>query len=110
MAKVNGPLFSIDARGALADSIVFSVWKGINYVRQYVIPFNPKTVDQTAVRDAFASYVAHWKLLIAGDQTLWNDRVDELGYQMSGFNFYVQQCFEQGLDPDADPWVDPVLP
>lgn len=110
MAKVNGPLFSIDARGALADAIVFAAWKGINYVRQYVIPFNPKTVDQMVIRNAFASYVAHWQLLLPAVQGEWNDRVEILGYAMSGFNFYVQQCFKQNIDPVADPWVDPILP
>lgn len=110
MAKVTGPLFSIDARGALADAIVFSSWKGIPYVRQYVIPFNPQTVDQMEIRDAFAVYVSKWQLLIAGDKLLWNARVEILGYAMSGFNFYVQQCFVQDLDPLAEPWVDPILP
>jgi len=46
MAKVTGPLMSMDASGKLGDAIVFSKWKGINYVRQYVIPANPEDPDQ----------------------------------------------------------------
>jgi len=46
MAKVTGPLQSFTASGKLADSIVFSIWKGIAYVRQYVIPANPQSTGQ----------------------------------------------------------------
>lgn len=46
MAKVTGPLMSMSASGKLGDAIVFSIWKGSAYVRQFVIPSNPKTGDQ----------------------------------------------------------------
>jgi len=46
MAKVTGPLMSIDARGKIGDAIVFSVWKGVNYVRQWLKPANPQSVAQ----------------------------------------------------------------
>lgn len=46
MAKVTGPLMSLDASGTVAETITFSKWKGRNYVRQRVIPSNPQTADQ----------------------------------------------------------------
>jgi len=46
MAKVTGPLMSMSASGKLGDSIVFSIWKGNAYVRQFVVPSNPQTGDQ----------------------------------------------------------------
>lgn len=46
MAKVTGPLFSIGARGKLGQAIVFSFWKGINVVREYLKPANPQTAPQ----------------------------------------------------------------
>jgi len=46
MAKVTGPLFSISASGKIADSMVFFGWKGVNVVRQWVIPANPQSVGQ----------------------------------------------------------------
>jgi len=42
MAKVKGPLFSLDARGKIADTLVYMGWKGLKTVRQYVNPFKPK--------------------------------------------------------------------
>ena len=50
MAKVNGPLLSMDASGSVAGAMTFSKWKGRNYVRQLVIPSNPDTAGQQAVR------------------------------------------------------------
>lgn len=46
MAKVTGPLMSMSASGKIADAIVFGAWKGVNYVRQYVIPANPQSTGQ----------------------------------------------------------------
>lgn len=46
MAKVTGPLMSMDASGKLGDAIVFAKWKGQNYVRQFVIPANPQSASQ----------------------------------------------------------------
>jgi hypothetical protein len=46
MAKVTGPLFSMSASGKLGDSMVFFPWKGINVVRQWVIPVNKMSETQ----------------------------------------------------------------
>lgn len=46
MARVSGPLMSMDARGKIANAIVFSIWKGQNYVRQWLKPANPQSTSQ----------------------------------------------------------------
>lgn len=46
MAKVTGPLFSVSASGKIANSMVYFGWKGINVVRQWVIPSNPQSAGQ----------------------------------------------------------------
>lgn len=110
MARVTGPCFSVDASGQLAKTLVFAAWKGIRYVRRYLIPFNPNTAAQQLVRHAFTMYVAGWHLLTPTIQDDWDARAKELGYAMSGFNFYIQQSFNQDIDPDADPYIQPVIP
>ena len=57
MAKVTAPLMSFGARGKLADSLVYFPWKGINAVRQYVIPTNPKTALQITQRGYLTNIV-----------------------------------------------------
>ena len=50
MAKLTGPLFSLDARGKLGSALVFIGWKGLKTVRQWLKPANPKSADQGDVR------------------------------------------------------------
>lgn len=54
MPKTTAPLLSFGAAGQIGQSMVFSKWKGISYVRRYVIPANPKTVKQQANRGVFS--------------------------------------------------------
>jgi len=51
MAKVSGPLMSMDARGKFANTLVFSGWKGRPTVRQLVQPTNPQSTNQVAARN-----------------------------------------------------------
>jgi len=50
MAKVYGPLHSDDARGKIAQAMVFMGWKGIRDVRTWLKPTNPKSADQGNIR------------------------------------------------------------
>lgn len=51
MAKVSGPLMSMDARGGFGGTLVFSGWKGRPTVRQLVQPTNPMSANQEAARN-----------------------------------------------------------
>jgi len=51
---------SIGASGKLADTLVFSAWKGIKYARQYVVPANPNTAGQQTQRGYITAAVALW--------------------------------------------------
>ncbi|MBA7573714.1 hypothetical protein ES708_15512 [subsurface metagenome] len=50
MAKVKAPLFSFKASGKLADSLVYFGWKGLNCIRSWVVPANPKSDAQKLQR------------------------------------------------------------
>lgn len=50
MAKLKGPLFSLGASQKLGNALVFFPWKGLNVVREYVIPSNPKSTGQRLQR------------------------------------------------------------
>jgi len=52
MAKVSGPLFSMEASGKFAGALVFGKWKGRPTVRQLVTPANPMSADQETARNA----------------------------------------------------------
>lgn len=58
MAKLKAPLFSFRASGKLANALVYFAWKGLNVVRSYVVPTNPKTTAQEAHRAHLTTMVA----------------------------------------------------
>ncbi|GAI62707.1 unnamed protein product, partial [marine sediment metagenome] len=58
MAKLKGPLFSLGASQQLGKTLVYFPWKGLNVVREYVIPANPKTALQQTQRGYLTAAVA----------------------------------------------------
>jgi len=55
MAIVKGPLFSMEARGKIADCMVHFPWKGRAVVRRWLKPTNPRDIDQKLVRQKLAA-------------------------------------------------------
>ncbi|MBA7524656.1 hypothetical protein ES705_16797 [subsurface metagenome] len=92
MAKVKAPLFSLSASGALAKTLVYADWKGIDYVRQYVIPANPKTADQQEQRGFFSAAIDAWHIdgYTEDDVTAWNLYALVQKIAASGFNMFVK--------------------
>jgi len=55
MAKVEGPLFSLEARGKIGNVMVHFPWKGRNVVRKWLKPTNPRDIDQKLIRQKLAA-------------------------------------------------------
>lgn len=93
MAKTIMPLMSASASGALAKTVVYMTWKGINDVRKYVIPANPRSTRQVAQRILFENAVDafHAVALTAVDLAAWDSYAGTLAKMMSGFNSFVRQ-------------------
>ena len=89
MARTKGPLFSLDASGSIAKTIVYSKWKGRNYVRRHTIPYNPQTALQINVRKAMTLLVAFWQSIDQPSQDLYN--TEGVKIQLSGFNYFVRR-------------------
>jgi len=87
MAKLIGPLMSLDASGSIAGTLTFSKWKGRPLVRQLVKPSNPKTSGQTTNRAMMKFLSQQWASMSAGNQATWLEMADVGKY--SNFNGYV---------------------
>lgn len=76
MAKLTAPLFSFGASGKIADSLVYFPWKGLDAVRQYVIPANPRSADQVTQRGHLTDAVAtiHDAMALATDPLNTDDK------------------------------------
>jgi len=87
MAIVKGPCMSLDASGSLAGAVVFSKWKGRNYIRQLVTPANPKSGAQSGFRASMKFLSQSWAGLTAGNQATWETRAADR--TISEFNAYT---------------------
>lgn len=103
MALVTMPLGSFDASGSVAGAIVFSKWKGRNYVRRLVKPSNPKSGPQVGVRSMFKFLSQNWAGLTAPEQATWEALAD--ASVISPFNAYMssgQSRWRNFLPPGQD--------
>ena len=78
MAKVEGPLFSLGARGKIADAMVFFPWKGRHVVRRWLKPTNPQSTVQGYLR---AALKAIGKFISIVGNTSVGDALDSKVYQ-----------------------------
>jgi len=83
MAKLNGPLFSLGASGAIAKTLVYFPWKGINSVRRWLVPANPQSAAQTTQRGYFTEAVDAVHAALA-DATHPFTEADKTGYALLG--------------------------
>lgn len=72
MAKTTAPVLSFGASGQIADTLVFSSWKGVPYARRYVKPANPQTTKQQQTRGVFAMLNGLWLYLGSIGSAPWN--------------------------------------
>lgn len=91
MSKVSGPGFGLDNRGKIGP-IVYSFWRGINYIRRRVVPNNPQTTCQKVIRKVVTRGSQGWKNGVTGitatEQALWNSYAS--GSAESGIDRYMR--------------------
>jgi hypothetical protein len=94
MAKVSGPLFSMEASGGFGGAIVFGKWKGRATVRQLVIPSNPRSAGQEDARNRMRTAGSAQKFVNANTQINQNltltdkaeiQAITPSGYAWNGF-------------------------
>lgn len=98
MAKLKAPLMSLGASGKLANTLVFFPWKGLNVVREYVIPSNPDTALQQIQRAYMTACVAAIHAaqaeaaqpLGSADQVAYAALANAKGITMTWFNQIVK--------------------
>ncbi len=76
------------ASGRAADAVAAN-WKGRGYIRKHVIPHNPKTAAQIAIRESLARCVTLWRSL-GTEVKAWLDAY-AIDYRMAGYNTFVSK-------------------
>ncbi len=70
MAKVLNPLMSTAARGKMGG-LVFNQWRGLNTVKGFKSPSQPRTTRQLAIRAILASLSRAWASITASQRSAW---------------------------------------
>lgn len=110
MAKLKAPLLSLGASGAIGKTLVFFPWKGLDVVREYVIPANPDTALQGIQRDYLKAAVAlvheaesrETHPLVSADQIAYSALASAKGYVMTWFNMAVKLYLDTILTKIGD--------
>jgi len=71
MAKTTAPLLSFGASGQIAQTQVYSKWKGRAYVRRYTVPANPNTTEQQLTRSVFSFLQSVYKFATPDFTAAW---------------------------------------
>lgn len=105
MAKLTAPLFSFGASGQLGKALVYANWKGIDDVRTYVIPSNPRSSSQLTQRGYFTDALDLWHNLglTADDIEAWNRDATASSRPQSGFNRFVGSYINIRVDGITGP-------
>jgi hypothetical protein len=78
----------MSARGQVGKTVVAFVWKGLNVMRQHVVPANPNTLAQSTHRDLWTACVYVWRNTFTNAlmRTAWNLSALASSAAQSGFN------------------------
>ena len=106
MAKLKGPLFSLGASKSIGKALVYFPWKGLNVVRTWVKPSNPKTAAQQTIRDYVTAAVAYIHYLqglavdklTAADIQAYALLASTFATPRTWFNAIVKQWIDQKVD------------
>lgn len=78
-------IFGTRFSGRLGKDFVASSWKGKEYMREYVVPEDPKTPLQLEHRQIWREAVAAWHALPDGER----EKYERKAVGMTGFNVFV---------------------
>lgn len=105
MAKLDGPLMSMGASGSIGGILTFGSNKGRNFVRQLVIPANPKSPAQQGVRSMMKWVGQEWSQLSAPQKATWESRAAQTN--ISPFNAFSSKGMDNWSNGGAPQRQDP---
>lgn len=93
MAKLKGPLFSLEASGTVGRAVTYAIWRGVQYCRKHFTPKTSMTDKHVNIRLALAIAMAYWiDTKKAVDGAAFN--LAAAGTPMSGTNLYMQKALD----------------
>ena len=113
MTRLVGPMLSMDASKAFAGLVVYSKWKGRNYARLLVTPYNPKSDYQVGIRETMTMGVLYFTkgaYIAAAQKTWWNTYGEATSPAISGINRFISKFVELNYDGDTGTFMYAGIP
>lgn len=109
MAKITGPLHSVEARGRMGG-LIYNSWRGISYAKAFAGPSQPRSERQLFIRAFVTQLVRDWQSITQLQRDDWNDyaaahpEIDWTGNsrRLTGLNWFVR-CNLRLIDLDQSP-------
>ena len=92
MARILLPSYLKEARGRMQDAVLCRR-RGREYMRPYLVPRNPDTPAQRAVRGSFRDAVHAWQAMSTGEKNQWNFRARYKA--ATGYNLFMSHYMKQ---------------
>lgn len=89
MSKLEGPMFSIDARGSVCKTITYLRRAQINYCRGATFFYPKKTDIVTRTNSIWEGGVTTWQIFTSPRKKEWNDYAKAHYPTWSGFNCFM---------------------
>lgn len=105
MVKLTAPCMSLGASGSIGGAMTFAAWKGRAYARQLVIPSNPQSALQVAMRAMLKFISQAWASVGTTPQGSWATRA--AASNISGFNAFVSANQMRWREFQAPSQTDP---
>ncbi len=102
MAKVEGPLFSLRARGSIENLLTFQTTKAGQICKGYRAPRDPKSKLQLQNRDNFKKARDYYRQLKKEDRQAWKEMTYDQNY--TGYAGFIKDC-KLALDTGLE-WVN----
>lgn len=87
--KITSPIFG-EMSGKIGGAVASKARGGIQYLRKLVIPSNPQSSFQTAVRNIVSGLASYWRSTLSGaNRTAWEALAASSSPEISGENLFV---------------------
>ena len=95
MAKVQSPLFSVDASGNIGKTITYSKAFGSNICKVTPKSRVPASAKQKVIRGYYSDGITEWENLTPAQKEVYNNRA--IGYALTGFNIFIGEYIEMRI-------------
>lgn len=97
MAKVTSPAFSLDARGNIRKTFVYSKTQFHNVVKAYRKSPDPKTINQQIARGVYSQGCGVWASMTEPQKQVYRDMVGSRA--LIGMNIFLSEYIKNNTYP-----------